>query len=431
MTSATVAPESDVSVVGSTAVQPGPIVVATDGTPACDEALRTARRLTAQNASEVVVLSVVEPAVVVPMDFGIALPYAAIEDAQRQARLHKVLEQLDRVGARNAGWTVKLEYGDPASTIAMAAQEKDASVVITGLGDHELVDRVIGSETALRIVRASRSPVLSVPGEYAIKTLPTRAIVATDFSVTSLDGALAALRLFPSITMLYLVHVMPRFDVPQEVLATWADVYSEPVATSFERLTSRLDLPPSITSEPITLEGKPAREILRFAREKAVDLIVTGSRGEGLMTRLLVGSTATGIIRGADCAVLAVPAAPGSARLVGVEEFADGPEAETTWAEELATFTRRNAGRRASLEVDDPDYGMLLQEHGYPLLGIAYDRHDKRVSIMLGDFEGTRRHLTRGISNVHSVDVLRDANGRDRVLRVAHGRGQTLLTLEN
>ncbi len=117
--------------------------------------------------------------------------------------------------------------------------------------------------------------------------------------------------------------------------------------------------------------------------------------------------------------------------MVGVEEFAEGPDSEARWAEELTAFTRRNAGRRASLEVDDPDYGLLMQEHGYPLLGAAYDHHDKRVEIMLGDFEGTRRHLTRGISNVHSIDVLRDVSGRDRVLRVAHGRGQTLLTLEN
>ena len=114
-----------------------------------------------------------------------------------------------------------------------------------------------------------------------------------------------------------------------------------------------------------------------------------------------------------------------------MEEVAEGPDAEVRWAEELMTFTRRNAGRRASLEVDDPDYGLLMQEHGYPLLGAAYDHHDKRVEIMLGDLKGTRRHLTRGISNVHSVDVLRDPHGRDRVLRVSHGRGQTLLTLEN
>jgi hypothetical protein len=223
---------------------------------------------------------------------------------------------------------------------------------------------------------------------------------------------------------------MARLEVPPDVFVTWATLSSEPIPKSFERLTAALDLPSSITVETITLEGKASREILKFARKTGADLIVTGSRGAGLMSRILVGSTATGIIRGADCAVLAVPAAPGSDRMIGVEEFAEGPGAAARWAEELSAFTKRNAGRRASLEVDDPDYGLLMQEHGYPLLGVAYDHHDQRVEIMLGDLEGTRRHLTRGISHVRSVDVLRDAGGRDRVLRVAHGRGQTLLTLE-
>ena len=33
-------------------------------------------------------------------------------------------------------------------------------------------------------------------------------------------------------------------------------------------------------------------------------------------------------------------------------------------------------------------------------------------------------------TGVTSVQVLRDRRGRDMLLRVAHGRGQTLLTLE-
>jgi hypothetical protein len=181
----------------------------------------------------------------------------------------------------------------------------------------------------------------------------------------------------------------------------------------------------------ITREGKTSREILKYAQSVDADLIVTGSRGAGFMSRMLVGSTATGIIRGAHCAVLAVPVSPASDRVVGAEARAEGADSEARWASELSTFTERNAGRRTSLEMDDPDYGALIQEHGYPLLGVAYDRHDHKVSIVLGDLKGTRRHLTRGINDVRSIDILRDPSGKDRVLRVAHGRGQTLLTLEN
>lgn len=429
MTSATIAPRANAPTADISAVQRGPIIVATDGSPACDAALKAAGRLAALHNSKVVVLSAVEPVLVLPMDFGIALPYADLEKAQRNARMTKVTAQLERVGARDAGWSMRIEYGEPSNAIASIARDLDATVVITGLGHHDLLDRVLGSETALRIVRASKSPVLAVTGQF--EELPKRLVVATDFSVASLDSARAALRLFPSITAVHLVHVMSRLEVPADVFITWAELYSEPIPKSFERLTSALDLPPRITVETITLEGKASHEVLKFARKVGADLIVTGSRGAGLMSRFLVGSTATGIVRGASCAVLAVPAARGSDRMVGVEEFSEGPGSEVRWAEELSAFTKRNAGRHASLEVDDPDYGLLIQEHGYPLLGAAYDHHDQRVEIMLGDLEGTRRHLTRGISNVRSVDVLRDAGGRDRVLRVAHGRGQTLLTLEN
>ena len=48
---------------------------------------------------------------------------------------------------------------------------------------------------------------------------------------------------------------------------------------------------------------------------------------------------------------------------------------------------------------------------------------------MLGDFQATGRHLTRGIGGVTGVDIVRDQAGRDRLLRVKHGDGQTILTL--
>jgi hypothetical protein len=80
--------------------------------------------------------------------------------------------------------------------------------------------------------------------------------------------------------------------------------------------------------------------------------------------------------------------------------------------------------------VDDPEIGAQAQEHDYPLLGVAYDHHDRRVEIMLGKFRGVDRHLTRSIGDVHSIDRLRDEHGRDSILRIAHGNGQTMLTFE-
>ena len=98
------------------------------------------------------------------------------------------------------------------------------------------------------------------------------------------------------------------------------------------------------------------------------------------------------------------------------------------WSETLASFGRRNAGRRTILEVDDLELGAQAQEYNYPLLGAMYDERAERVELMLGDATAGGRHLTRSIGNVLGVDVLTDGEGHDVALRVQHGTSQTLLT---
>lgn len=51
--------------------------------------------------------------------------------------------------------------------------------------------------------------------------------------------------------------------------------------------------------------GMPDTEIHRFADENGVDLIVVGSHGRHGFA-LLLGSTSTGVLHGAQCDVLAV-----------------------------------------------------------------------------------------------------------------------------
>jgi nucleotide-binding universal stress UspA family protein len=57
------------------------------------------------------------------------------------------------------------------------------------------------------------------------------------------------------------------------------------------------------------VRGNPARELLRVARERGVDLIVAGSRVHRALERVLVGSVATALMRGARVPVLVLPAA--------------------------------------------------------------------------------------------------------------------------
>lgn len=98
-----------------------------------------------------------------------------------------------------------------------------------------------------------------------------------------------------------------------------------------------------------------------------------------------------------------------------------------TWQRELEEFTKRNAGRRTLLEVDDVEMGAQEEVHGLPFRGVAYDPRDDRVEIMLGALASVEAHLTRSVSAPTAVDVLAGAGGRDTAVRVAHAGGQTVL----
>jgi nucleotide-binding universal stress UspA family protein len=269
----------------------------------------------------------------------------------------------------------------------------------------------------------SHVPIFAVAREF--DHLPRRIAIAIDFSTPSLVAAKTALALWSDLSAVFLVHVSPHSELDADTLADLIPESSEWVDPAFTKLRSELAVPAGVTVETVALTGKPARALLDFARASDIDVIVTGSRGAGLVDRLLVGSTATALIRGASCSVLAVPSS-----LIDTPIGATHHQlAREKWAEALALFTRRNAGRVASLEVDDPEFGAQAQQHGYPFIGAAYDHHDQRVELMLGDMENSTRHLTRGIGDVHAIDLLQDADGHDRILRISHGSGHTTLTL--
>jgi len=54
----------------------------------------------------------------------------------------------------------------------------------------------------------------------------------------------------------------------------------------------------------VVVQGKPSAEIVRFAEDEKVDLIVLGTHGKGMLDHALFGSTTERVIRRAPCPVL-------------------------------------------------------------------------------------------------------------------------------
>jgi nucleotide-binding universal stress UspA family protein len=409
---------------GVRASRSSPVIVATDGHDQSNTAMVMARMLAGEKDA-IRVISVLKTLPSVAPELPVMVT-EELETARRRQQTTMVRQQAARMWGDDE-IDVDLDDGDPATCIAQYARRVNATLIVTGLGRHRVIDRVFGDETALRLIRVAGTPVYAVSN--APVQAPARIVVAADFSETSLRSARLALEVAAPNATIYLTHVAPR----DAMLHEWSEFgasYKEDAGNALHKMREALRIPPGIVIQRVLLQGDPATELLAFATSVNADLIATGSHGRGFVTRMLVGSVTTRILRCATCSVLCVPHAAAMTRArVTAERSTTSALARADWEDVLAQFSRHNAGRRITLEADDPDLGAQVQGDHYPLIATRYDESTGRVEVVLGEHAGIGRQLTRSIGDVDSIEVMRNESGQDIALRMSHGAGQTLLTL--
>ncbi len=139
-----------------------------------------------------------------------------------------------------------------------------------------------------------------------------RIVLATDLSAQSEWAALRAASLAQTYgAELILLMVIEHF--PEERPASWVPPEDVPPEKFFEdRANRRLDElmtrigAPQARKAVRTTTGSARRVIVQFAAEQAADLVVLGRHGEGFIDRLVLGSTAAGVVQDAGCDVLVV-----------------------------------------------------------------------------------------------------------------------------
>ena len=415
-------PTADALRVETPALREGPILLASDGRDSTEPALRATRQLAQRFHRDVEVVGVVEPltpllmapeALIVPLD---EVKNIATETRQR------VSQQLRQDLGERAGWHAEVRQGVPAQVLAARARERDASLVVTGLSPHPVVDRVFGNEIPVELTRLVDRPLLAVAPTW--ETLPRTLVITVDMSGTSERVVRFACALFPEATTVYLVHVMPRASDIERDLPGWETTYRRELEAAFQRM--REGLPTAAKVEAVTLRGSVAKEITDFAQYAKADLIVTGLHTHGIFYRLFFGNVATKLLRAATTSVLLVP--EGEPAFSPLHEPRTINLARADWTARLRDFSRRNRARRVTLEIDEPALGAVVQAYDYPFAGIDYDSRDDRVQLMLGEDGSAGRQLTHTIGRPESIDMLTDPRARDTALRVSYKDGQALLT---
>jgi nucleotide-binding universal stress UspA family protein len=237
-----------------------------------------------------------------------ALVSTARDGAERRLKELSATLGADRV------W-LEVRSGAPSEEIARVASTYDADAIVVGAhGQRPGVWGRIGS-TAEMLVRHSSVPVLLATGLRDAKI--RHVLVALDDSEVAHAAArwanFVATRESARVTALHVVsaavlggvlagagngsHEGEDDEHTREELRREADRWMGAVvggALSAEQVGSEVRF------------GHPGEEILAAAERHDSDLIVVGSHGRGVASRLFVGSVAAEVLRGARCPVLTV-----------------------------------------------------------------------------------------------------------------------------
>jgi nucleotide-binding universal stress UspA family protein len=259
-----------------------------------------------------------------PWDTGVAyVPSDDIRDRlriDREALLERAIARLRRPGL---GVSARLVEGRAASVIVDEAEESGADLVILGARGHGAIERAFLGSVSAEVVDQAHCSVL-----VARRPSAGRILIGADGS----DVAMSAIafvggsRLFEASTarVMYAIDLDPSW---------WMGFTPGDAAFAVDPYVSVVDegrvRGDKVTSAAATLlrsdgldvstvvhEGPAAAAIVQEARTWNADLVVVGTRGNGLMKRLLLGSTARSVLHHAAASVLiarrAVKAVPHS-----------------------------------------------------------------------------------------------------------------------
>ena len=137
-----------------------------------------------------------------------------------------------------------------------------------------------------------------------------RILVPSDFSEYSSNAVLYGCELAAKFDAeLHLLHAVELVPITYTEGAYFSpESQAEITRDAANRLS---ELPDAAWCEKLnvtraTVEGHPFVQIIRYAKENDIDLIVIGSHGRGAIAHMLLGSVAEKVVRKAPCPVLTV-----------------------------------------------------------------------------------------------------------------------------
>lgn len=241
--------------------------------------------------------------------------YQVLEERADSQMARAVANHGDRVRIRQA----QMRSISAAGAILEYAAEHDIDLITMGTHGRRGLRRLLLGSVAEEVVRLAPCPVLTVPGRTEAPTAGhvERILVPVDFS----EHASLALSYANQLAEMYgarlhLLHVIDQVVYPDfypPLVAPVGPASDELRRRSEARLNQLLAQLPYSNAETHVGSGRALPEIVRFAEELAVDLIVLASHGLTGIRHMVLGSVTEQVVRAAPCPVFTVKILPSPA----------------------------------------------------------------------------------------------------------------------
>lgn len=290
--------------------RPQIIVAATDFSENANRAVRQAAHLARAWGASLTLVHVFNDSVWASLRAVYDLPgWADIKPAETaKTRLAALAGEVALEFGVAVGHEVRIGRASQQISGFIAARQADL-LVVGEHGENWVSDVVLGG-TALKVLEATRIPVLLV--RQPVPAVYRNTLIATDFSATSERAACLAMECFPD------AHhaLINAWLLPFESSMRLGGARDEDIQHYRDRELSIVSkrmaecaqgcahLSAHGRLERLALHGAPAEVVLGQARAGGHELIVIGKHGGEVIDELLLGSVTHNILYHADCDVL-------------------------------------------------------------------------------------------------------------------------------
>ena len=287
-----------------------PIVVALEPNEEGKHVAAAASRIAASQHRALYPINVVRPAITIYADLNFSpLTETALDWQRELLRENRAyLERIPELAPEHMANLTVIE-GNPIYEIGRAIDKNSASLAVMGVHNRRGFKRLLGSTTH-GVLNSTDCDLLAVHPDGENKAY-SRVLIAVDTS-DLLDQVLAeAARYCENAEHIDIVSVVVPltqvFPSPEAAIglqpsfAVLTDDIKQQTSTKITAAVKKAGLSDFTIDVRI---GDPRDEIVAAAKESETDLIVMGSNNRGAINRLLVGSTARGVLDHTPCDVL-------------------------------------------------------------------------------------------------------------------------------